>query len=299
MDSQIAKPMAKSRNKLITRAAFVRLAGLASLFVLALTFGFRSQNLSLASSPRQGAQSQSQNPATKWEPDIEKFEQADNANPPTPGMIVFAGSSSFARWNTLVDDMKPLEVINRGFGGSQMSDLDYYAKRIVNVYRPKAVVVYEGDNDLASPSPKTPEMVADGFRQFVQIVHGDLPNTWIYYLSIKPSRLRRNDWPKMKAANAMIQGFARTQKRVQYIDVASAMFDAQGNLPADLFVSDGLHPTPKCYALWTSIIKPLLLKRFGGSADASPRIGSSPWVNPRIGTALAFTTLRTVHEIPN
>ncbi len=76
-------------------------------------------------------------------------------------MIVFAGSSSFVRWNTLVDDMKPLEVINRGFGGSQMSDLDYYAKRIVNVYRPKAVVVYEGDNDLASSSPKTPEMVAN------------------------------------------------------------------------------------------------------------------------------------------
>ncbi len=46
-------------------------------------------------------------------------------------MIVFAGSSSFARWGTLVDDMQPLEFINRGFGGSQMSDLDHYAKRIV------------------------------------------------------------------------------------------------------------------------------------------------------------------------
>ncbi len=42
----------------------------------------------------------------------------------------------------------------------------------------------------------------------------------------------------------MIQDFARTQKRVEYIDVASPMFDAQGNLPGDLFVADGLHPTP-------------------------------------------------------
>ena len=94
---------------------------------------------------------------------LESLSKRDKANPPKPGTIVFAGSSSFVRWNTLVDDMKPLEVINRGFGGSQMSDLDYYAKRIVNVYRPKAVLVYEGDNDLAASSPKTPEMVADGY----------------------------------------------------------------------------------------------------------------------------------------
>jgi lysophospholipase L1-like esterase len=286
-------------NKLISRAAFIRLVGLAGLSLFVLGFGDRSQDSTLASSARQSVQSQAQNPATKWEPDIEKFEEADKARPPKPGMIVFAGSSSFVRRSTLVDDMKPLEVINRGFGGSQMSDLDYYAKRIVNVYRPKAVVVYEGDNDLAASSPKTPEMVANDYRQFVQIVHADLPDTWIYFISIKPSKLRWNEWPKMKAANAMIQDFARTQRRVQYIDVASPMFDTQGNLPADLFVSDGLHPTPKCYALWTSTIKPVLLTRFGGSAAASPGIGTSPWANARSGNAVAFATLRIFSGMPD
>ena len=293
------KPIYKTVHKSKKRAAFVRLVGFAGLLLLALTFGFRAQKSTLASSARQGAQSQAQNPAAKWEPDIEKFEQADKANPPKPGMIVFAGSSSFVRWSTLINDMKPLEVTNRGFGGSQMSDLDYYAKRIVNVYRPKAVLVYEGDNDLAASSPKTPEMVAEDYRQFVQIVRGDLPDTWIYFISIKPSKLRWNEWPKMKAANAMIQDFARTQKRVEYIDVASPMFDAQGNLPGDLFVSDGLHPTPKCYALWTSIIKPILLARFGGSANAWPGVGTQPWANSRAGNALAFATLRSLAELPN
>jgi lysophospholipase L1-like esterase len=273
---------------------FARLVGFAGLLLLALTFGFRAQNSTLASSARQGVQPQPQNPSTFWEPTIRKFEAADKTNPPKPGMIVFAGSSSFVRWNTLTDDMKPLEVINRGFGGSQMSDLDYYTKRIVNVYRPKAVVVYEGDNDLASPTPKTLEMVASDYRQFVQIVRGDLPDAWIYFISIKPSKLRWNDWPRMKAANAMIQDFARTQKRVEYIDVASPMFDAQGTLPGDLFVSDGLHPTPKCYALWTSIIKPILLTRFGGSANAWPGLGTPPWANSPAGNALAFAILRSL-----
>ena len=200
------------------------------------------------------------------------------------GRIVFTGSSSIARWETLVDEMKPLDVINRGFGGSQYSDLNQYAKRIVIAYQPRAVVVYEGDNDLAAGSSKTPESVANDPRAFVQTIHSALPETWIYIISIKPSKSRWNEWPKMKAANRMIRHFSRTQDRVQYIDVASTMFDTQGNLRADLFVEDGLHPTQKCYALWTSIIKPVLLQRFG----LEKTVGQIP--TERRGFALTLKT---------
>jgi len=214
---------------------------------------------------------QSQN----WESSIRKFEDDDKANPPKPGGIVFTGASSIRLWDTLVAEMKPLVVINRGFGGSQYTDLNQYAKRIVLAYRPRAVVAYEGDNDLAAGSPKTPEMVASDAREFVKIVHSELPETWIYIMSIKPSYLRWNDWPKMKAANKLIQDFAKTQDRVQYIDVATTMFYAQDKPPRDLFVEDGLHPTAKCYALWTSIIKPVLLQQFGAKKIVS-RYATSP-----------------------
>lgn len=217
------------------------------------------------------AQTQVQAPGTArdWEPTIRKFEESDKTNPPKPGGIVFTGSSSIVKWSTLADDMKPLEVVNRAFGGSQYSDVDQYAKRIVNVYRPRAVVVYAGDNDLAANSPKTPESVANDFKHFVQIVHSDLPDTWVYVMAIKPSKLRWDQWSQMKAADQMIQDFCHTQQRVQYIDVATPMFAADGSLPADLFVADGLHPTPKLYAMWTAIIKPLLLQRFGANAKSS------------------------------
>ena len=216
--------------------------------------------------------------AQGWEPAIRDFEEQDKMHPPKPGGIVFAGSSSFRFWDTLVSDMKPLEVINRGFGGSEFSDLDQYANRIVVAYHPRAVVVYEGDNDLAEGSSKTPEMVASDFRKFVQIVHGALPDTWIYVLAIKPSKLRWKQWPQMKAANKLMQEYAATQERVQYIDIATPMFDANGNLPGDLFKSDGLHPTAKLYAMWTSIIKPILMKRFGPPANASRPFFSVPSV---------------------
>jgi lysophospholipase L1-like esterase len=198
-----------------------------------------------------------------WESSIRQFEEQDKVNPPQIGGIVFTGSSSIARWETLADEMKPLDVINRGFGGSQYSDLNRYAKRIVIAYHPRGVVVYEGDNDLADGSSKTPESVARDAQVFVQTIHSALPETWIYIISIKPSKSRWNQWPRMREANRRIQHFARKQKRVQYIDVATVMFDAGGTLRGDLFIEDGLHPNVQCYALWTSIIKPALLQRFG------------------------------------
>jgi lysophospholipase L1-like esterase len=216
--------------------------------------------------------------AQGWEPAIRDFEEQDKAHPPKPGCIVFAGSSSFRFWDSLVSDMKPLDVINRGFGGSEFSDLDMYANRIVIAYHPRAVVVYEGDNDLADGSSKTPEMVAADFRKFVQMVHGALPDTWIYILSIKPSNLRKKQWPQMKAANKLMEDYAATQQRVQYIDIATMTFDPNGNLPTDLFKPDGLHPTPKLYAMWTAIIKPILLQRFGPSTKVSSRVFSVPSV---------------------
>jgi lysophospholipase L1-like esterase len=123
--------------------------------------------------------------------------------------------------------------------------VNQYAERIVIVYRAKIVVVYAGDNDLAEGSPKTPESVMGDVQKFVQIVHSKLPETWIYIVSIKPSVLRWTSWPKMKEANGLIRDFASKQEGVQYIDVATPMFDAEGNLPRDLFVEDGLHPTAK------------------------------------------------------
>src|SRR5258706_11528282 len=74
--------------------------------------------------------------ARDWEPSIRKFEEQDKVNPSKLGSIVFTSSSSIARWETLADEMKPLYIINRGFGGYQDSDFKQYSKRIVTAYHP-------------------------------------------------------------------------------------------------------------------------------------------------------------------
>jgi lysophospholipase L1-like esterase len=160
--------------------------------------------------------------------------------------------------------MKPLEVINRGFGGSQIAQVNQYASRIVLPYQPRAVVLYAGDNDLSWPASKSPEQVFGDFRQFVEIIHTKLPETWIYYISIKPSIRRWGNWGKCQETNGLIADYIRTQPRVQFIDVDRAMLDAQGKPRKELFRWDGLHMNVEGYAVWTSIIKPVLLNRFAG-----------------------------------
>jgi lysophospholipase L1-like esterase len=142
--------------------------------------------------------------------------------------------------------------------------VNQYASRIIIPYRPRAVVLYAGDNDLSWPWSKPPEQVFGDFSQFVDIIHSQLPETWVYYVSIKPSILRSGNWQKMKKTNELIAAYISTQPRVQFIDVDEAMLDAQGEPRAELFRWDGLHMNAKGYALWTSIIKPVLLNRFEG-----------------------------------
>jgi lysophospholipase L1-like esterase len=212
--------------------------------------------------------------AQGWESSIRAFEKQDQTNPPKAGSIVFTGSSSFVRWQSLSEDMKPLPVLNRAFGGSEYTDVNQYAARTVIAYHPPAVVVYAGDNDLAASEPNTPQSVAKQVQRFVEIVHTQLPGTWIYVLSIKPSYLRWDAWPRMKQANKLIKDYVRTQQRVEYVDVATPMFGGQQKPPRDLFVEDGLHPTVKCYALWTSILKPILMRRFGPKASSQLAFGN-------------------------
>ena len=145
-----------------------------------------------------------------FEDAIAAFETADAKSPPARDSILFVGSSSIRFWKSLEEDMKGLPVINRGFGGSQMNHLIYNVARIITPYEPRIIVVYEGDNDLAEGSGKTPDRVLADYRKLVELVHASKSDVQIYFLAIKPSKLRWEQWPEMKRANALIERCRRT-----------------------------------------------------------------------------------------
>lgn len=192
---------------------------------------------------------------SRWEKDIQAFEEKDKESFPAKGGVVFVGSSSIRLWN-IQKFFPDLNAVNRGFGGSFMEDSVYYAKRIVIPYEPKTVVLYAGDNDIASG--KTPEIIFAGFKEFVKIIHAALPKTKIVYIPIKPSIKRWEFIDSIRAANRLIQQYVQTDNLLDYIDIDAPMIGEDGKPKKSLFLDDGLHLNEEGYRLWTQLLTPRL-----------------------------------------
>lgn len=189
----------------------------------------------------------------RWEETIENFEKQDQTHPVAPGGVLFVGSSSIRGWKT--DKWFPNQnVLNRGFGGSQMADVLHYIDRVVINYQPKLIVLYEGDNDIAAG--KTPETVAKEFERFEDKVRQALPETKIVFVSIKPSISRWKLYPQIKSANDKIQAICKASEACTFVDVSQVMLDEEGQPLEQLFVSDGLHLNEEGYARWTQLVQP-------------------------------------------
>ncbi len=195
---------------------------------------------------------------TVWEGDIRDFENEVS----TPGGILFVGSSSIRFWKTLGRDMHPLPVTNRGFGGSRLPALIHYADRIVYPHRPVAVVIYCGDNDMSVGRRRTPEEVLNDVVKLTGDIRAKLPEARIYYVSIKPSPSRMDCWPAMKKANMLVAEYMEGLPGMSFIDVSNAMFEPSGELKRGIFTWDRIHMNERGYALWTSIIRPVLVRDF-------------------------------------
>jgi uncharacterized protein YneF (UPF0154 family) len=185
---------------------------------------------------------------TIWERSIRKFEKQNLQTPPPQGVIVFAGSSSIVYWKTLVEDMNPLPVLNRGFGGSRIPDVIYYTDRIVLPYEPRGVVFYAGENDITGllfSEKKTAIDAHNSFQTFCEKIHATLTRTTIYFISIKPPKRRKKFWLEMQEANKLIEEFCASDDRLHYIDIVSPMLDSTGVLLPDFFKWDGIHLNEK------------------------------------------------------
>ncbi|HEX4951318.1 MAG TPA: GDSL-type esterase/lipase family protein [Blastocatellia bacterium] len=198
-----------------------------------------------------------QGPA-RWEKDIAAFEARDKTNPPPQNALLFIGSSTILLWKTLAQDLPSHQVINRGFGGSQIADAAYYVDRIVIPYKPKMVLLRSGGNDIFSG--KSPEQVFADFQAFVAKVHAKLPKTDIVYISLSPSVARWNQWDKEVALNKMVKDFTRKNKRVKYLDTADISVGADGMPRPELFIADKLHLNAEGYKLLAARVRQYLSK---------------------------------------
>jgi len=195
----------------------------------------------------------------KWEKEIAAYEQSDHTNPAPKNAVVFIGSSTIARWKSLAADFPEQQVINRGFGGSEIVDSTHFADRVIFPYAPRMVLLRAGGNDLWAG--KTAEVVFEDFKQFVETVHARLPQAEIAFISLSPSIARWKQGDKEKALNSMVESYIRAKPFLKYIETYPMVLGTDSEPRPDLFVADKLHFNAAGYKLLAERVRPYLPKK--------------------------------------
>ena len=191
-----------------------------------------------------------------WEKEIRAFEEADRTHSPPRGAILFIGSSSIRMWKTLAVDFPEHQVINRGFGGSQIIDSVYYADRIIFPYSPRRIVFYAGGNDINAG--KSPAQVFADFHLLADTIWRREPRTRLAYISIAPNPKRWEQIEKTREVNRLVKNWAGDESRLVFIDVSKEMLGPDGLPRPEIFLPDRLHMNDKGYEIWKHVVQPYL-----------------------------------------
>lgn len=191
-----------------------------------------------------------------WQ-DIQNFKKLDQETLPPKDAILLIGSSSFTKWTDVASYFPGKKIINRGFGGSRLIDLNEYTNDLLN-YEPKQIIIYCGDNDFADNDQVTAKEVVSRYKTFYKKIRKKFPNIEVDYISIKFSPSREKLWPQMKETNKKIRAFMKKEPNAEFIDITKGMEDTNGHVRSDLFVEDRLHMTPEGYRIWAKAMNPYM-----------------------------------------
>jgi len=198
---------------------------------------------------------------TRFRTEIDAFLEEDKVSPPPRHAILFIGSSIFRGWEHLKEQMAPLPVFNRAFGGSRTEDILFYMDKVVLPFEPAIIVYYCGSNDVNAGEKA--RAISGRFREFAERVHAKLPATRIFFVSINRAPQKQARWDIIDEANRQVRDFCRADRRLGFIDVNPVLFDRQGNPRMELYREDKLHFKPQAYAEFTTIIKPIITGAWG------------------------------------
>ena len=190
-----------------------------------------------------------------WEPEIEKLIAPGQTERYSDDAIIFAGSSSIRLWKTLAEDMKPYNVIRRGYGGAKLSDYAVYAERIFSPLPGRALVMFVANDITGSDNDKNPEEVKKLFLTIVKTFRKSHPGAPVFWIAITPTSSRWKAWPKIRETNELIRQTCEKEHNLYFIRTDFAFLNEKGEPRDELFVADKLHLNSDGYKIWTEIVK--------------------------------------------
>jgi lysophospholipase L1-like esterase len=194
----------------------------------------------------------------RYRKDIELFKEFDSKNALPKNPALFVGSSTIMKWKT-AEAFPGFSVINRGFGGSVLEDVQYYYKDVIGKYHPSAILLY-CDNDITGGGD--PDQAFDKVMQIYRQIRTDFPKVPFVFLSMKHAPNSAFAAPTEPAAinrfNELAKAVSQKDPGFTYFDMDAPVLDAKGKMQPDLF-QDGEHFNEKGYALINPMVEKLLV----------------------------------------
>lgn len=197
----------------------------------------------------------------RYQKDINKYIDENKKMKDFSCDALFIGSSSINLWKNIYNDMAPLKIIRRSYGGSTIRDMIYNYEVIARGYKPKSIVMYVENDFCSCKEGISVGETYDLFRVFIRKVQTEYPDTPFFIVSFKPSFAKGDQLPQQLVINSLLQDYCNKTPNLYYLDITKGMYDAEGNLRKDIFVSDNLHMNQNGYDIWTPIIKNAVLDK--------------------------------------
>ena len=205
----------------------------------------------------------------RWGQAIDQFDAENQSQRDPADAILFIGSSSVRRWDTMATDMTPYRTVRRGYGGAKFTDVAVFADRIVTPHSYRALVMFVGNGVTGKPEDHTPDQIEALARHIVGVSHKHQAGSPVFLIEITPCEKRFDAWPKIRAVNARLREIALSSPNTYFVATASHFLNADAMPRPELFVSDKLHLNDAGYDLWSTLIRRRLDDVFRSNAMAA------------------------------
>lgn len=194
----------------------------------------------------------------RFENEIKSFVDYDLENTKPENSILFIGSSTVNLWKTSYY-FPEYKVMNRGFGGACIKDIQYYYNDVIGKYCPSSVVIYD---DIDIENGKSVETVFCEYGSLLDRIHNDFPECRILFISIKPTPmdflLGKDVRKNKKLLNKRMKEYAGIIPYIEYVDLASLLYKADGVLDLRYYSEDRMHFNESGYKLWSNELRKVL-----------------------------------------
>lgn len=171
------------------------------------------------------------------------------------GVVLFGDSMiDFGPWDELLAEY-PVHM--RGIAGDQLMGYTARVSEVVS-QNPAAIVLIGGCNNLVKNPGMLPEAIWPDYETLLTAIRAALPEVPLFVESIlplSPKDAEEYDGFNTRAAALNERLAANAEKyNYRYLDLASLVRDAQGDLRADL-TTDGCHLNAAGYRIWADQLK--------------------------------------------